>query len=121
MIGPGFREQVYFVVQQVPAGYVTTYGDVASMLGSPRVARQVGFALSALPFHRGDVPWHRVINAKGSISFRGDDLRGERQKNLLLAEGVEVLEGGILPRFDDRRYRYESLFFSEVDPPLKGR
>ncbi len=83
--GPGFRERVYAVVRQVPPGRVTTYGDVAAVLGSPRVARQVGFALAAL--QDPAVPWHRVINARGAISFRGDTGRGEEQRRRLEGEG----------------------------------
>lgn len=87
VVGPGFRERVYAVVRDVPAGRLTTYGDVGAVLGSPRVARQVGFALAALPVDT-EVPWHRVINAQGRISARGDVLRPDDQRLRLEAEGV---------------------------------
>ncbi|MFH1463883.1 MAG: MGMT family protein [Pseudomonadota bacterium] len=87
MCGPGFHAQVAAAVGQVPAGRVTTYGDVASVLGSPRVARQVGWALAALPAG-SDVPWHRVINARGLISHRGDMVRATEQRRRLEAEGI---------------------------------
>ena len=62
-----FYEQVYEWVRQVPPGKVVTYGQVAALLGSPRSARAVGYALRYLP--RGtDVPWQRVINHRGEIS-----------------------------------------------------
>ena len=48
IVGPGFHEQVYAIVKQVPKGFVTTYGDVGRQLGSSRVARHVGFALAGL-------------------------------------------------------------------------
>jgi len=86
VIRPGFNARVYEVVRRVPAGRVTTYGDVAAVLGSPRVARQVGFALAALA--DDDVPWHRVINARGAISVRGDTARCVLQQALLEQEGV---------------------------------
>ncbi len=86
VVTPGFHERVYAVVREVPAGFVTTYGDVATVLGSPRVARHVGWALAALT--DSEVPWHRVINAKGRISFRGDVGRGAEQRRRLEAEGV---------------------------------
>ena len=86
VVTPGFHARVYAVVRQVPAGSVTTYGDVAAVLGSPRVARHVGWALAAL--REEDVPWHRVINAQGRISHRGDTGRGELQRALLEREGV---------------------------------
>lgn len=88
--GPGFYSRVYDIVRQVPSGRVSTYGQVATLLGSPRAARQVGFALSALPLHGGTkpVPWHRIINGRGRVSIRGDVVRGCDQQQLLEAEGV---------------------------------
>jgi len=87
VVTEGFHRRVYEVVRRVPEGAVTTYGDVAAALGSPRVARHVGWALAALG-EDTDVPWHRVINAKGTISYRGDTGRGALQQALLEAEGV---------------------------------
>lgn len=95
VVGPGFHEQVYELVRQVPRGRVTTYGDVASALGSPRVARHVGWALAAL--RDVDVPWHRVINSRGSLSFKGDTARGVLQRGLLEAEGVSFDAAGRVP------------------------
>lgn len=87
IVGPGFHAAVFDLVRQVPAGRVTTYGDIAGFLGSRRVARHVGFALAALT--DPTVPWHRVINAQGRISFKGDTDRAIRQRALLTADGVE--------------------------------
>lgn len=87
VVRPGFRARVYALVRLVPRGGVTTYGDVAAALGSPRVARHVGWALAALP-EGTDLPWQRVINAQGRISFKGDTLRADLQRRLLVAEGV---------------------------------
>lgn len=102
--GP-FRERVYAAVRLVPAGAVTTYGDVGAVLGAPRLARQVGWALNALNERdvAPPVPWWRVINARGSISFRGDLSRGEEQQALLKAEGVGFDAAG---RCDLRRLRW---------------
>jgi methylated-DNA-protein-cysteine methyltransferase-like protein len=86
IVGPGFRSQVYAVVKTVAKGTVTTYGDVAGALGSRRVARQVGFALAAL--EDDTVPWHRVINAQGRISFKGDLTRAGAQRKRLEREGI---------------------------------
>ncbi len=88
-----FREQIYVLVRSVPPGRVTTYGDVAAVAGSPRAARQVGYAMAALP-EGTDVPWHRVINSKGSISFRGDVERPTEQLRRLEDEGVLFDAGG---------------------------
>ncbi len=101
--GPGFNDRVYEVVRRVPAGRVTTYGDVASVLGSPRVARQVGWALSSLPAGT-DVPWQRVINAKGMVSGRGEIDRAEVQEALLRGEGVDFDARG---RCDLRSLRWD--------------
>lgn len=86
VVTKGFHARVYAVVHTVPAGFVTTYGDVAAALGSPRVARHVGWALAALEDE--SVPWHRVINAKGEISGRGELERADLQRTLLELEGV---------------------------------
>ena len=96
IVGPGFHQQVYKKVREVPLGYVTTYGDVATLLGSPRVARHVGWALSALMGADTDVPWHRVINARGRISFKGQSLRALRQRQRLEHEGIAFSESGVV-------------------------
>ncbi|MEX1368285.1 MAG: MGMT family protein [Nannocystaceae bacterium] len=103
VVGPGFNARVYAVVRQVPAGFVTTYGQVATLLGSPRVARHVGFALAALLRTDEPVPWHRVINAQGRISHRGDLHRAQQQRELLEREGV-VFDPR--ERVDLKRFRY---------------
>jgi methylated-DNA-protein-cysteine methyltransferase-like protein len=94
VVGPGFHERVYAVVRRVPRGRVTTYGDVATILGSPRVARHVGWALAAL--REPGVPWHRVINYRGGISFRGEVGRASLQRRLLEKEGVRFDEDGLV-------------------------
>lgn len=78
---------VYGLVRRIPAGCVTTYGDIARLLGRPRAARQVGYALAALD-DDSDVPWHRVVNAQGRISPRGSGGSDELQRLLLEDEGV---------------------------------
>jgi methylated-DNA-protein-cysteine methyltransferase-like protein len=83
----GSYEQIYVVVRRIPRGRVATYGQVAALAGLGRHARQVGYALHALP-HGTTVPWHRVINARGEVSRRsatGDDVV---QRLRLEAEGV---------------------------------
>lgn len=87
----GFRARVYDVVRGIPAGRVMGYGHVGAVLGSPRLARQVGFALAALPVTE-DVPWHRVLRSSGHIAFQGSPVRGAMQRRLLEDEGV-VFEG----------------------------
>ena len=86
-----FFEKVYEIVKQVPQGKVVTYGQVAYALGSPRAARQVGFALHVNP-QPGFIPCHRVVNRFGrmapAFAFGGEEV----QATLLRAEGVEVDE-----------------------------
>lgn len=86
-----FADRVYAVVREIPPGRVLGYGQVAALLGSPRAARQVGWALAALPSGT-DVPWHRVLRSSGHIACEGSPHRAALQRALLEEEGVE-LEG----------------------------
>ena len=84
-----FYNRVYEIVKEIPAGKVSTYGRIAVLAGTPRAARAVGYALSALKEDSLDeIPWQRVINSKGLISFKGDLIRADIQKKLLLEEGI---------------------------------
>ena len=94
----------YEVVRRVPAGRVVSYGQVAVLAGRPGRARQVGYAMAALP-HGTDVPWHRVVNAQGAVSRRtGGTAFQEIQRTLLEAEGVTFDDTG---RIDLQRFRWE--------------
>lgn len=83
----GLYQRFYRIIAQVPSGRVATYGQVAELAGAPRAARQVGYALAATPAGV-DIPWHRVVNARGEISRRADPDDMLRQRVLLEAEGV---------------------------------
>jgi len=72
-----------------------SYGGVAAMLGSPRAARGVGTALSALP-PDADVPWWRVVNRLGQISIKGEPGLAALQRTLLEREGVRFDRSGRL-------------------------
>ncbi len=88
-----FPEQVYEIVRRVPKGMVTTYGDVARLLGNPRASRQVGWALHRNPYPR-IVPCHRVVFLDGSLA-KGFAFGGEEvQRALLEGEGVTFKEDG---------------------------
>lgn len=106
IVGPGFFEQVFEVVARVPAGQVTTYGDVAAELGMRSVARKVGHALSALRADRDDVPWHRVVNSQGKLSRTPESSSGQRQISRLTEEGVEVENSGMVREFEARRFAF---------------
>lgn len=101
---PRFFTYVYRLVAQVPRGKVVTYGQVAALLGAPRAARAVGTALRHLPRPMSrTIPWQRVINASGGISFRGDVVRVEEQRWLLENEGVEFNRQG---KVNLKKYRW---------------
>lgn len=84
-----FYQQVYRLVRQIPPGRVMTYGQIASLLSSPRAARMVGTAMRSLP-EGSDIPWQRVIGRKGEITIENLEHPAEEQANRLMAEGVEV-------------------------------
>jgi len=99
----GFFEKVYKVAVQIPYGRVTSYGAIASYLGSPKSARMVGWAMNASHLNP-DVPAHRVVNRKGLLTgkhhFEGTNL----MQQLLENEGVEVIENQI--------QNFEKLFWN---------
>lgn len=84
---PGRRERIYDAVRRVPTGRVATYGQIASLAGLPGQARLVGYALAALEAD-SDVPWHRIVNARGAISLPPGDHSALIQRARLEAEGV---------------------------------
>jgi methylated-DNA-protein-cysteine methyltransferase-like protein len=107
-----FYEAVYKLVCRIPEGRVMTYGQIATILGAPRAARAVGYAMRACP---EDLPWQRVINAKGQISGGSEVERPIIQRMLLGSEGVSFDETDACalktllwePRNSDRYY-YDS-------------
>jgi methylated-DNA-protein-cysteine methyltransferase-like protein len=88
--------RIYRVVRRIPHGRVATYGQVAELADLPGCARQVGYALHALGLSDQDVPWQRVVNAKGEISLRSEPGFEPIQQQLLEAEGVNFDAGGRL-------------------------
>lgn len=93
--------RIWAVVKQLPRGCVATYGQIAEQAGYPRAARLAGYALHHLPDH-SKLPWHRVLNAQGRLSFPEDSAAYREQKKRLAAEGVPMLAG----RVDLARYRW---------------
>jgi len=91
----GFFTRVYAAVRRIPRGRVATYGQVALLLGVPRGARAVGWALRALRGRSAsNVPWQRVVGAGGRISLRGG-CGPFVQRKRLEAEGVRFVGGRI--------------------------
>jgi methylated-DNA-protein-cysteine methyltransferase-like protein len=100
-----FFEQVHQVVRCIPPGRVATYGQIARILGMPHVARTVGWALQAIP-EGSDVPWQRVINSRGTISFPPGSPGATLQRALLEDEGIVFDEKG---RVNLRVYGWKGL------------
>jgi methylated-DNA-protein-cysteine methyltransferase-like protein len=86
-------KRIYEVVSHIPKGYVTTYGQVACIAGNPRWSRVVGYALHVNP-NPETIPCHRVVNRFGEVSEAFAFGGGNRQRELLLSEGVPFLEDG---------------------------
>ena len=105
----GSRARIWAVVRRIPPGRVATYGQVAALAGLAGGARQVGYALAALP-DGSDVPWQRVVNARGEESARAEPGADHFQRHLLEEEGVRFDRRG---RIDLARHRW--------DPDATGR
>lgn len=93
-----FFEQVYDLVEQVPYGKVVSYGQIARMLGRPRAAREVGWAMRCCPEH---LPWQRVVMADGSVT---GGLYAIMRRSMLESEDIIFLSDG---RVDMDECRWE--------------
>ena len=102
-------DKVYWVVQRIPPGKVATYGQIARLIGVPRGARTVGWALHSLP-DDVEVPWQRVINAKGVVSTGWEGDESTSQRALLEAEGIVFDKQG---RVDLKVYGWAGLDMAE--------
>jgi len=96
-------ERIYEVVRRVPRGQVATYGQIAKIVDRC-TARMVGYAMAALR-GRTDVPWQRVINAKGEISTRSRGDGALRQRRLLEKEGIHFDQRG---RVEFKKFRWKN-------------
>ncbi len=97
-------DRIYAIVRQIPPGQVATYGQVAELAGLIGKPRLVGYALYRVDMADDDIPWQRVINAKGEVSHsvlrNGTDYL---QRAILEEEGIEFNAKG---RVDLKRYRW---------------
>jgi methylated-DNA-protein-cysteine methyltransferase related protein len=98
-------DQIYAIVRKIPYGCVATYGQIAELAQLYGKARLVGYALFKVNAPASEIPWHRVVNAKGEISYSslrlgGDDL----QRSLLESEGIEFNSDG---KINLSRYRWK--------------
>ena len=83
-----FTNEVLVIIKNIPYGKVMTYGQIAAYAGNPRGARQVSRILHSMSV-KHNLPWHRVINSKGTISLTGEP--GFVQGELLSNEGIDVI------------------------------
>lgn len=115
-----FANRVFGVVQQIPCGKVATYGQVARLIGAPRSARYVGYALRANPEPGTDpdsIPCHRVVFKDGRMAtgfaFGGPD----EQRKMLEAEGVAFDDEGCVC-MDEHLWNGHAISPDGADAPL---
>jgi len=84
-----FFLQVYSLVKKIPRWRVATYSQIATLLGQPRSAQAVGWALHACP---DNIPWQRVINKAGMISIINERAPKTLQVALLKTDGIKVIK-----------------------------
>ena len=102
MISP-FSKRVIEIIQKIPVGKVATYGQIATLAGNNKAARQISRILHSSS-HKYDLPWHRVINSQGRISLRSGD-GFEMQKVILKSEGIQVIKD----RIDLVKYQWKNM------------
>ncbi len=98
-----FTKNVITIIQSIPKGRIMTYGQIATLAGNSRGARQVARILHSMS-RNYNLPWHRVVNARGEIAIK-DDEGHFVQVALLKDEGIEVDEKD---RIDVEKYRWNS-------------
>ena len=107
--GPSSHRKILAVVRRIPRGRVATYGQIATLAGFPRQPRLGGYALRHAD---DDLPWHRVVNARGELSPRAQSDSVPVQRARLVAEGV---------RFDDRgRIDLRRFCWRPRSPKVRG-
>ena len=98
-LSPNNKEKIWQIVHQIPEGKVASYGQVAKLAGLPGYARYVGHVMKNLP--KGTkLPWFRVANSQGKLSFARDSKEYQTQKRKLEAEGIVFING----RFSMKKY-----------------
>jgi methylated-DNA-protein-cysteine methyltransferase-like protein len=102
-----FYDNVYDVARQIPAGRVTSYGAIASYLGTKGSSRMVGYAMQAAGSAQPPVPAHRVVNRQGLLTAKFH-FGGDLMQRLLEAEGVKVQ--------DDQVQDFKTVFW---DPAVE--
>lgn len=98
------RQRIWQIVAAIPSGKVATYGQIAELAELPRQARAVGKVMSQLP-KDSQLPWFRVVNAQGRLSFPIDSPAYQRQKQKLIEDGIEFIG----ERISLKHYRWDGL------------
>jgi methylated-DNA-protein-cysteine methyltransferase-like protein len=100
MVDAAFRDKVYLLMAQVPAGQVTTYGDLAGLAGHANASRIIGGIAHYGPT---ELPWHRLVNRFGGLAagFHGGR---EAQQQLLEQEGIGCTDF-VVDEFKERRWQ----------------
>lgn len=102
---PTTYDRIYEIVRQIPSGLVATYGQIAELSNLAGKARVVGYALYRVDMKTSDIPWQRVVNAKGEVSLSplryGTDYL---QRSLLESEGISFSDAG---KIDLRKYLWQ--------------
>lgn len=94
MSEPNINEMIWQIIASIPEGNVATYGQIARLAGYPNHARYVGSTLKKLPKDTS-LPWHRVINGQGKISFPPDSKAYKAQRFRLEEEGILFREAKV--------------------------
>lgn len=97
-----FTEDVLEIIKMIPRGKVMTYGQIAALANNPRGARQVSRILHSMSM-KHNLPWHRVINSKGTISLTGEP--GYIQAEMLFGEGIDVIN----KKIDLKKHLYKLI------------
>lgn len=93
-----FTKKVIRLIRSIPRGKVASYGQIAKLAGKPQGSRGVAWILHSSSRAQG-LPWQRVLNSQGRISFPEDSREYARQKQLLENEGVEFAGGRVDKKF----------------------
>jgi methylated-DNA-protein-cysteine methyltransferase-like protein len=98
-----FSKQVIAMIQKVPKGKVATYKQIAALAGKPHAVRAIAWILhSSSKAHK--LPWQRILNAQGKISFPASSPLHKKQKSLLQKEGIRFSDNG---RIDLAKYQWQ--------------
>lgn len=101
-----FYDKVYEVVRLIPAGKVTSYGAIATYLGTAQSSRMVGWAMNNAHVQERYVPAHRVVNRNGLLTGKHHFGSGTIMQELLEAEGIQVI--------DDQIVDFEKHFWNPI-------